>query len=645
MRIKLSSLLSNDHFILFIILIIAFFLRFYNYFQIPYTFDELSALNRTTYDSFSDLIKKGILNDGHPALIQVFLYYWVRIFSYSEIIVKLPFLICGIISVWLVYQIGKKWYNSTTGLLSAAFLASIQFTVMYSQIARPYATGLFFILLFVFFWTNTVIEKKNNLVTWIGFSVSASLCAYDHYFSLFSAMLIAITGLFLVSRQRLLKYVLYCFLSVILFLPHLKISIHQISLGGLNWLPVPELGFFKDYFGFIFHYSFSLILLFILLIVSGIYFHFKYSVSPLRKKLILIGLLWFILPLLTGYLYSILGKPVLQFSVLIFSMPFLFISAFSFFPSLKPKLNLLLTGLILTVTIYTLVFNRQYYNFFYNQGYDAIARNQIALLDSLNKPVSLMINGYEPFFLQYHSLKYNHEIPCDLYVFDSFNNDQIKSYVESRQTEYIAMAHVGAMPLQYFDIVQEIFPYYVKKATGSGFEWYVFSKIPQNKYSQFEKEYVNDFENFAAYWNINSNNVVKLPADSNNLCYLYKEGDEWGPEFKVSLKELNCKKHDFIHLSADVESEDLEATLVVTLKNSMDSVILWQGMNETISSGNGVWKKIKMIVRLTDTELNNDSIILQTYIWNRGKKQMYLDNFTIKTEVGNPFIYSMFYDF
>ena len=132
-----------------LILFIGSILRFYNYVEIPFTHDEFSALFRLNFDSFSELIEKGVKVDGHPAGVHVFLYYWTKVFGSSEWIVKLPFTIFGIVSIWIIYLIGRKWFNETVGLISAAFIASIQFTVIYSQIARPYISGMFFSLIMV----------------------------------------------------------------------------------------------------------------------------------------------------------------------------------------------------------------------------------------------------------------------------------------------------------------------------------------------------------------------------------------------------------------------------------------------------------------------------------------------------------------
>ena len=99
--IKLSNLT-----VLVLIIVVAAVLRFFNYAEIPFTHDELSALSRLYYDNFSTLIREGVMPDGHPAGIQVFLYYWVRFFGEDEWIVKLPFvptttiLVCSLPFWW-----------------------------------------------------------------------------------------------------------------------------------------------------------------------------------------------------------------------------------------------------------------------------------------------------------------------------------------------------------------------------------------------------------------------------------------------------------------------------------------------------------------------------------------------------------------
>ena len=138
---------NRDTIILLFILLLGTVLRIYRLQDIPFTHDEFSALFRTRFDNFADLISQGVKNDGHPAGIQVFMYYWVRLFGEGEVAVKIPFIISGILSIYLIYRLGKEWFNPLVGLISGAFVSCLEYTIMYSQIARPYISGLMLVLM------------------------------------------------------------------------------------------------------------------------------------------------------------------------------------------------------------------------------------------------------------------------------------------------------------------------------------------------------------------------------------------------------------------------------------------------------------------------------------------------------------------
>ena len=129
----------------------------------PLSHDELSAIVRLNFDTFSDLIDYGVREDGHPAGVQVFLWCWSRLFGTSAIIIRLPFLLMGIGSIMLVFAIARKWYGEWPALLPTAVLAVTQFTVYYSVIARPYIAGLFLMLCMLYCWTRILLNKEYSL--------------------------------------------------------------------------------------------------------------------------------------------------------------------------------------------------------------------------------------------------------------------------------------------------------------------------------------------------------------------------------------------------------------------------------------------------------------------------------------------------
>lgn len=608
--------------LLLIILVVATAMRFFRYFDIPYTLDELSALNRTFYASFSELMEKGIYNDGHPALIQVFLYFYTNWFGYSEWVVKLPFLLMGLASVFLVYRIGREWFSETVGIFSSALMATSQLMVMYSQIARPYASGLFFVIGMVYFWTKWLQTEKSKWMVSVGYVFFTALCAYNHYFSLLQATMISIAGLFLVAKEKRAKYIIMNTIAVILFLPHISVSLHQLSMGGLNWLAAPTYGFFLQYLYFIFHFSNLLLFTVIALIITGIVFFARLKPGDGKWKFRILSLTLYLFPLLFGFYYSVWVKPILQISVLIFSFPFFLFFIFSFWTVLETKLLAEFTVVLIAASVYSLVYQRHYYSFFYDQGYDAISKNQIALLDSVKKPVVFLMNGYEPFFLNYYSVKNHRPIPCDLYSYEGFNETGWEQYISAIKTDYVALAHVGISPLHYLDIARKYFPYFVKKSCGFSYEWYVFSKIP-NAHSFFKTEKTGNMNN----------------------GFLFNNGEEWGPPLEASSAELNIGKHDIIHVSARLDSVKSGGTLVCEIRDNKDSLIIWQGIETQRFAKKNKMVDVFLTLRLTDVSRYEKDFKIRTYFWNQNKEAVLLKNLKIGIEAGNPYIYAIGNDF
>ena len=96
-------------------------------------------LDKVDFKKLNQLYNEGIKTDVHPAGLQVFLYYWIKIAGRSPLAVRFPFAVFGVLSVLFVFLIARQWFNSTAGLFAAAAMATLQFPVLYSQIARPYS--------------------------------------------------------------------------------------------------------------------------------------------------------------------------------------------------------------------------------------------------------------------------------------------------------------------------------------------------------------------------------------------------------------------------------------------------------------------------------------------------------------------------
>ena len=127
-----------------IIFLVAAIIRFIPAFDYQFSFDELSALSRTIYSNWYDLVLYGARIDAHPVLIQCFLYSLVKVFGYSEFWIKLPFILMSLGAVIYAYLFSLKWFGKPSALLSAAVFSFSFIFLYYSPLARPYASGLFF---------------------------------------------------------------------------------------------------------------------------------------------------------------------------------------------------------------------------------------------------------------------------------------------------------------------------------------------------------------------------------------------------------------------------------------------------------------------------------------------------------------------
>ena len=112
--VMIRNKISIDSVLLILLLCIGTLLRLWKINEMPITHDEFSALFRTQFNSFRDLIDYGIKVDGHPPLIQVLLYYYTKLVGFNALLLKLPFIIAGIASIYLLYKTGSVWFARTS---------------------------------------------------------------------------------------------------------------------------------------------------------------------------------------------------------------------------------------------------------------------------------------------------------------------------------------------------------------------------------------------------------------------------------------------------------------------------------------------------------------------------------------------------
>ncbi|MCF6169384.1 MAG: glycosyltransferase family 39 protein [Bacteroidales bacterium] len=629
------------------IVFVAVALRFWKFWDIPFTYDELSALSRLQFGTFSDLIRFGVTPDGHPAGVQVFLWYWTRLFGEQEFVVKLPFLLSGAAAVYLSYRIGRLWFNKTTGILTAVYISSLQMMVMYSQIARPYVSGLFLTLLMVLFWSRYFF-KGNRTKDLLLFVFFASLSTYNHHFSLLFAAVVGFSGLLFVTKKNFWQYVFAGLAILVLYLPHLSIFFSQLNEGGIgSWLSKPGPSFLFEFLDWLFHFS---PLVWLVFLAAGLFAVFAKGepsqvTAAARKRIVLF--VWFFLPLLIGFAYSVMVAPVLQFSMLIFSTPFLFIVFFSGAKNISPKTLVLPLAFILLVNIGSLVWGRQYYQVFYKQPFEEVVKQAVQLESGEFKNNVFLIDDYIPFYTEYYFNKFGKTVPYYTTRNKELDFSGFRKVVNSIEQGVVVTSGLKA---DYFQVVKERFPFLIAYEKGFTFEQYAFSKLlPQGEKELLPKVVAEtSFADSSGNWKINKEYVEYDTVFGSNVFHLYPKV-RFGPEIKLPLEEITDSRFLFIDMAVEIQSLSREsrAALVAVIKKG-DETLRWKAVNfSSFGLKKGKWANVFMTTDLLSAIGQKGEIegcTFQTYIWNPDSSEFLIRSYSITSRPGNPLRYSLFYD-
>lgn len=119
-----------------------------------------------------------------PPLYFVMMHYWIKIFGKSVISIRTPSVAAGILSLYLIFLLGKVLYDKKTGLFAALLLAFSVYNIFnVSQEARPYAfLNLFALCSYYYLWKW---YEEGGSKNGVFYGISTFLLLYTHNYGLF----------------------------------------------------------------------------------------------------------------------------------------------------------------------------------------------------------------------------------------------------------------------------------------------------------------------------------------------------------------------------------------------------------------------------------------------------------------------------
>ncbi len=168
--------------LLALILVLGFGLRLYGLGDESLWLDEGTSV-RTASLPTGELLARLARPDTPPPLFHLLLHVWIKRFGDSEAAVRLLPLLFGVLSVFMVYKVGRLLFGARTGLLAALLVAASPFHIQFSQEARMYSLMVFLVLASYYFFLRLLQEgARGPRLAYVLFSV---LLLYTHVYGWF----------------------------------------------------------------------------------------------------------------------------------------------------------------------------------------------------------------------------------------------------------------------------------------------------------------------------------------------------------------------------------------------------------------------------------------------------------------------------
>src|SRR3989339_912648 len=294
--------------------------------------------------NLGEIITKFSPGDFHPPLYYLILKIWSYVFGTSEIALRFPSIVFGLLTIFLVYLIGKELFNKKVGLIAGSFLTTSGLHIYYSQEARMYSL----VTLLVSYLVYLFLKKR-----WFLFSIILLLIGMTDY-----PALLIIPVFLVVGRKEWRKLVLSSSLLVISYLIWLPILFKQLSVGlstvGSSWGNLLGAFSLKNFalipVKFILgRISFDNKYLYASIVVIAA-FLFGYLILKSTRRVNFLIWLWFLLPILLGFFIS-LKLPIFSYFRFLFCLPALYLLVAIGLEKVKPRISMILVVILIVLNL------------------------------------------------------------------------------------------------------------------------------------------------------------------------------------------------------------------------------------------------------------------------------------------------------
>ena len=226
-----------------LILCVALMARAINLGTLSLWNDELFSRYYADLFGLKYLWTAGMLRESSPPLYYMLIEGWMRLFGTSEVALRSLSLAASVLSLPLVYAIGKELFDRKCGLLAALVFALSPMQIDYAQEARTYA--LLLLPICTVLWALAKFMRGDAryrvLLIYAACAVIAIYCHATAVFFVAACNLVALAWLLtermIDRRTALVRWLGVNLIVGLLSIPELAAMLTQSSGGnGLNWI-------------------------------------------------------------------------------------------------------------------------------------------------------------------------------------------------------------------------------------------------------------------------------------------------------------------------------------------------------------------------------------------------------------------------
>ncbi|HEY3317555.1 MAG TPA: glycosyltransferase family 39 protein [Coriobacteriia bacterium] len=197
LRRPLRERLTWDHGAM-VLVVLGAILRFADLGRQSMWYDELFTMLVTT-KSLPGLMRIAI-EDTTPPFYYILQHFLIRAFGISEVTMRFLPALAGVITIWVVYLLGKRLFSPKVGFWAAGLMTVGALPLRYSQEARAYSFMMLFAALSLLALAS--LAEKPGVFRAALFGLSLAALAYSHVYGAFGCLAIVLAMLALPSLRR-----------------------------------------------------------------------------------------------------------------------------------------------------------------------------------------------------------------------------------------------------------------------------------------------------------------------------------------------------------------------------------------------------------------------------------------------------------